>query len=176
MARTARTRRERKPSRTASAKPAPKKSKSINKRELAALIGVSVTAVDGWIARGCPAIERGGLGRRWRFDPDAVRAWLESRRHGRTEHALRAQQIRLARARADRIELDLAIKREDIVDARDVEAALSEEYSKLREQLLSIPDRAASHFPAADRDRVREILVAILRASLDALSPNGDGG
>lgn len=51
-----------------------------NKAAMAMFFEVSPQALDGWIRRGCPAVERGTVGKNWTFDLLAVIRWrLESR-------------------------------------------------------------------------------------------------
>lgn len=49
-----------------------------NKADLAAWFGVTLGAVDGWIRRGCPAIQRGKQGTPWVFDLRDVAEWRYS--------------------------------------------------------------------------------------------------
>ena len=52
----------------------------VNKAAMAVFFEVSPQALDGWIRRGCPAIERGTVGKSWTFDLLAVIRWrMESR-------------------------------------------------------------------------------------------------
>ena len=46
-----------------------------NKAELAAWFGVSLPAVDAWIRRGCPTVQRGARGVPWVFDLLEVAQW-----------------------------------------------------------------------------------------------------
>lgn len=46
-----------------------------NKALVADFFGVSVPAVDGWIRRGCPYVQRGDKGRPWVFDLLQVAEW-----------------------------------------------------------------------------------------------------
>jgi phage terminase Nu1 subunit (DNA packaging protein) len=133
-----------------------------------------VQAVDGWIKRGVPHLERGGRGRAWKFDPEAVERWIAARKAGRSEHVLRTEQIRLTRARADRAEIDLSKLRGEILDAADVTAAIAHEYARLREELLQIPGRHAPALHAcATTEALEELLADAIRAALAALSGNG---
>ncbi|MDB5886600.1 MAG: terminase [Polaromonas sp.] len=47
----------------------------VNKAAMAVFFEVSPQALDGWIRRGCPAIERGTVGKSWTFDLLAVIRW-----------------------------------------------------------------------------------------------------
>lgn len=52
----------------------------VNKAAMAVFFEVSPQALDGWIRRGCPAIERGTVGKSWTFDLLAVIRWrMDSR-------------------------------------------------------------------------------------------------
>ena len=51
----------------------------LNKAELATDLEVSLPTVDAWVRRGCPVLERGGLGRPYRFDWRDVVEWLGRR-------------------------------------------------------------------------------------------------
>ncbi len=46
-----------------------------NKAGLAEFFGVSPNAIDGWIRRGCPVVERGGMHKPWVFDVLEVAQW-----------------------------------------------------------------------------------------------------
>jgi phage terminase Nu1 subunit (DNA packaging protein) len=46
-----------------------------NKAEVALWFGVSLPAVDGWIRRGCPVVQRGARGVAWVLDLLAVAEW-----------------------------------------------------------------------------------------------------
>lgn len=50
-------------------------SRQANKAGVAEFFGVSVPAVDGWIRRGCPAVQRGQRGVPWVFDLLQVAEW-----------------------------------------------------------------------------------------------------
>lgn len=55
----------------------------VNKVQLAAALGISMPTLSTWILRhgaGFPVIERGGRSGGWRFDLDAVMAFLDARR------------------------------------------------------------------------------------------------
>lgn len=50
-----------------------------NKSEVAEWFEVSLPAVNGWIRRGCPYVQRGGQSAPWTFDLLAVAEWRYSR-------------------------------------------------------------------------------------------------
>lgn len=66
----------------------------VNKRELARILEISVPTLDETIARfhnSFPIVERGWNGRSWRFDVDAVIAFLREKQDERKRDALLAQ-------------------------------------------------------------------------------------
>lgn len=56
-----------------------------NKNELAEFFGVSLPAVDAWIRKDIPAVQRGRKGAPWVFDLRAVAQWYYSSAVGETE-------------------------------------------------------------------------------------------
>jgi phage terminase Nu1 subunit (DNA packaging protein) len=58
----------------------------LNKAELATDLEVSLPTVDAWVRRGCPVLERGGLGRPYRFDWRDVVEWLGRRNRMARRH------------------------------------------------------------------------------------------
>lgn len=50
-------------------------SRRANKADVAGWFGVSLVAVDGWIRRGCPAVQQGKKGTPWVFDLLEVAEW-----------------------------------------------------------------------------------------------------
>jgi hypothetical protein len=63
-------------------KPGPRylyeRSTKLNRTELAQGFEVSLTTIDNWIRRGMPYLQKGGPGKVWDFDRDAVDEWRSS--------------------------------------------------------------------------------------------------
>lgn len=82
--------------------------------ETAALLGVSATAMMKYRKAGCPCAREG---RHWYFEMPAVVAWLLER--DRRRAGLREAQARLLKARADLMEMEVARRRAEAVDAAE---------------------------------------------------------
>lgn len=120
----------------------------VNKRELAEVFGASQPAIDKWHDQGLPILERGGPGKSNRYDTAEVHRWLLERAAARADrHAssldLNAERARLAKAQADRYELELEHRRGEIVDTIEAMEAWGEVVQNVRARLLAIPSKAA---------------------------------
>ena len=51
----------------------------MNKHDVAVMLGCNRSTVDDWIRKGLPVATRGGLGKPWTFDRDAVLAWKQNK-------------------------------------------------------------------------------------------------
>jgi phage terminase Nu1 subunit (DNA packaging protein) len=132
----------------------------VNKKELAKLFGVSVQAVDGWINRDCPVEEAPtGPGTGYRFDTAKVAAWrsqvavdeatanIEPEGEGGESYAeaQRRKEIAVANLR----ELELSLKKSELVSRQEVEDAAFTRARIERDALLNWPQRIAPFIAAA---------------------------
>ena len=51
--------------------------KSVNRKELSEIMGVSKPTIDKWVERGCPFEIKGGRGKEWIFNITGVIKWRE---------------------------------------------------------------------------------------------------
>ena len=95
---------------------------------------------------GLPRVTRG------KYDVDAVLDWyiahLERRLAGESDEdsdavALRKHELRLAAAKADTQELDLAVQRRELVAIADVEKQMTDLVITTKARILSVPARVA---------------------------------
>jgi len=78
---------------------------------------------------------------------------------------------RRAKADAERAELELAVRRSELVEVNAVVQRVFEIHRMVRDRILAIPDRLAAQLAAEpDQARVRLALDAELRLALEALS------
>lgn len=163
-------------------------SATVNKRDLAALLGISVPTLDRWIVEWpmFPVVQRGDKGRAWSFDPDAARAFVagqlqeERRREAEREAGLDAFDLpvedgdgdkarvicpadRLTMARLARLHREEAERAGRLMPVTAVEAALTE---GLPELLRSVRDavRAWCVAQGVPADETRLFDSAIARA------------
>ena len=142
----------------------------VQKREAAAFFGVSVQALDGWFNRGCPIAEQDAHGRIKAVDLSAMARW----RIGLAEGNLDADRARLARAQAERTELDLAELQGQVVRTDEVVAAWSAEVARARTRLLSLPNKLGPQCRSAATDAAAAGLIeAEVLQALEELSSDG---
>lgn len=115
----------------------------LNKAELAEAFGMSPQAVDGWIRRGCPAVQRGARGTPWIFDVLEVARW----RYAASDAAPAVNpdemtpQDRKAWFDSEAKRRDLQERDRELVRAADLERAVATAFAGLSQELLSLPDR-----------------------------------
>ena len=145
----------------------------MNKAQLAETLGVSIEAINAWIRRGCPYKRRGRNGAAWEFDLQAVLRWRADRQAEKASHTpSRLWVDRLEKAKALQAEVELGIAMGRLVDSKRVEDGAFRLGRRVRDALLSVPDRVAPLL-AAEMD-VRKI-DALLRREL-TLALEGLGG
>lgn len=94
----------------------------LTRAELASCLGVTPSAIDGYVRRGCPVAERGrgpGRGNGMRFFLPDVADWRHVRRALRKQStdpdSMAGIRLRLARAQAEMAEISLARRRDEYV-------------------------------------------------------------
>lgn len=150
---------------------------TINKAELARAFGVSTTAIDNWLSRGCPYVAAPDRpGKAYRFNLAAVVAWRIERL---TETAATAggdvdlaeAKRRRAVAEAELAELDLAERRGDLLARDDVDAAMTGAFARVRARMLALPSAvAAAAADEAEPGRVQALLADAVHEALAELS------
>ncbi|MFZ5586133.1 MAG: terminase small subunit [Thermodesulfobacteriota bacterium] len=154
-------------------KPAEKrpKGKLVNRAELASLFGVSANTVSNWLSRGCPCVQRGGLGKPWTFDTAAVVQWLANRNpdNGQITEDPDEKEWRKRRmaAEARRAEMALAKDEAELISADEVAKAAFDAARTLRDAILAIPDRISEELAVeTDSDAVHQRLTLELTNAL----------
>jgi terminase small subunit / prophage DNA-packing protein len=148
--------------------------KIVNKAELASLFGVSITAVDKWLGRGCPYLEKGGPSKGYKFDTAAVAEW---RSEEAAEQAVELSDpgtdpaIRKLSAEASLAELKLAREEGSLVPIADVERGWSMLIAACRSRLLAVPVKCAAMARAAESTEAARALIE--KAITEALNELG---
>lgn len=146
-----------------------------SKARCAEFFGVTPSAVDGWIRRGCPVVTHGSQTSayvldllavaRWRFDRDRPppadpEAMMPTDRRAWYEGEARRRQL-----------LDRAA---ELIPAADVERAIARAVALITAHLEGVPDRlAAIDLPPAVVQAVRADIAAHLGAMRDRLAHLG---
>ena len=151
--------------------------RQVNRSELAAVFGVSLTTVDTWVRAAMPVVQpAAGKGKPWIFDTAAVNRWREQRaaaeaagQEVQDEAALR---LRKLAAEAKSAELKLAHEMNLVAPLDEVERTwsriLSEVQSTLRGRLIV---RLASQLVGETNERTfKRIALEEVDAVLQSLS------
>lgn len=159
------------------------KGRAVNLTELAALWGVSMTAVRDWIRNGCPYEQTADRrqGRQWVFDTAAVAAWRE-------EHAVASamgdlKQVDIGELRRRKLaaetgtaELEFGLRRGELIEVEKVADIVAGEYSDLRAKLLSLATKVAAPLGRARTIAQRKVIIHdAICESLAELSYDGGG-
>lgn len=123
---------------------------TVSTSELAEILKISVRNVDMLVTRG--VLEKIGPAR---FDTRAaIGSYLDYARRGGNS-ALDSEKLRLTRENADKVEIQNATARRELLPAADVEREWSSALRDLRAALLALPARVQTRLPPSDRTRCR---------------------
>lgn len=133
-----------------------------NKAQIAEFFEVSTNAVDGWIRRGCPFIQRGDLRTPWIFDMLKVAEWRYTRqKRARVENPdeLRPKDRRdWYEGEKSRVEVEK--RKADLINREEYHAERARIISVITECLSRLPDKltTACELPPAASAVLRETL------------------
>jgi phage terminase Nu1 subunit (DNA packaging protein) len=153
--------------------------KIVNKRELAEVFGVSPQAIDGWLSRGCPVLEKGAPLVGYKFDTAAVAEWRAEQRVseaiGGNKPASQEDAFqRKTAAEAALAELKLARELGQLVTLEDVERVWQNLAAMCRARMLAIPSNIARlAFSAESVDEARAIIENAIHEALNELAAAG---
>lgn len=133
----------------------------IGQENIAAVFGVAPKTVVEWQEAGFPVAKRGSPGIPSEYETEACINWLVEREVKKVQ--AEKPQDRLARVQADRIELELAEKRGQLINAAELEPKLKAAAVAAREHWLDAVPRLARELP--DDLQARE---ALLQAEFEA--------
>lgn len=141
---------------------------------LAQIFGITPETVRQWQAAGMPYTPREAIGGGNAYDTVTVIRWrIERELRGAGQES---QKDRLSRLQADRLELELAEKRGELVPAAEIEPAWSGMVQAARAQLLAFPARAAMQLAELHTfEQRRDLLVREIDTALQKLAEY-DGG
>lgn len=139
----------------------------VPRSELAFTLALSETRVAELVKSGVLPQPQG----RGKFDLGAsVRAYLYYSR-SQTKGTLAEEKTRLTKAKADREELNLAVRSKELIEVSTVEKVVFEKARQTREGLLSLADRLAGILaPITEQSKVHVILTKEIHQALEALT------
>lgn len=143
--------------------------KIVNKRDLAEIIGVSERALTDWQREGLPVVYSGERGESNQYDTEQVIAWMIARELAKVQ--VESQKDRLSRLQGDKVELEIAEKRGQLVPVEHIEPAWNAMVTSARSFLRSQPDRLAHLLEVTDGvDAKRDLLMEAFDDALRKLS------
>lgn len=148
----------------------------LNRAEMAHHLGIGAPTLDDWVRRGCPVVQRGGRGRPWQFNSADVRDWRDDdiRRAAARVEESSADELkrRKLQAETERVELDLARAKAEVVEVRQFERALEKAFGEVRTSLrAALPERAVRRLLCeGDETRFKETLLEEVDQALAALA------
>lgn len=124
---------------------------TVNKSQLAAFLGHDVNTIDSYVRQGMPFISKAdrSTGKTWEFDTAKVVRWLQDRaaKSSEGEAAIKMELAeahrRRAVAEAQMAELELAKKREEVVNYQAVLKAGVDSYRTCAQRLMTISRKLA---------------------------------
>jgi phage terminase Nu1 subunit (DNA packaging protein) len=122
---------------------APTYQRVVNKAAAAMFFGVSPQSIDGWIRRGCPAVERGAQGKQWKFDLLDLAKWrfgLQAGEDGSIDPSAMTPKDRLDHYRALREQSKHQQEVGELISSDEYERALSTSLKQVAMMLESLPD------------------------------------
>jgi phage terminase Nu1 subunit (DNA packaging protein) len=137
-------------------------------RDLARAFGVTVKSIQRWSEMGMPRLENG------RYELARCIEWRRQTDREQFEAAnettdIRAEKLRKARLEADLLEIELADKQGKLMTVQQFDEVVTEAYSAVKTQLLTLPARAAHDFVGlenqkAAREKLREYVLDVMKA------------
>lgn len=141
-----------------------------NKAEVAEFFDVSPQAVDGWIRRGCPAVERGARGKSWVFDLLAVAEWriTGGRQDGDVDPEKMSPADRKAWYDGEARRREIQIKDRELIPASEVEQVIATAFSAIAQGLRSLPDNIERRTGCGPD--VLEVIEQVIDAEMSSLA------
>lgn len=140
----------------------------IGQEDIADLFGVAPKTIVEWQESGFPVAVRGGPGVPSEYDSQACIAWLVGRELRKVQSEGPAD--RLARVKADAIEMDNAVKRQTLIPADRIEPRLKAAKVFAIEAWRNEPARLAREVTGKDAQEAEDILAEAFDAYLVRLS------
>ena len=117
-------------------------------QDIAEIFGVTYGTIEKWRLKKLRK-RKGDDQRKTYYDiREVMQARKEKMEPGKTK-ALFEEQAELARTRREKLELDIAIQKEQLIEKRDVERQAFETARRVRDYLLNIPNRIAGEVTSA---------------------------
>ena len=155
------------------------KGRTLNKNEVAEFFGVHLSTVNTWVRKGCPVESKGTNGKDWRMDSKAVHEWREQLIVDRLTPDTQGMDIEEARLRkvaaeAAMVELDLAVRKGELLEMDAIAELCGNDYANLRAKLLAMPYKLASQaVTISDTVEMTALIESLIVEALEELTVDG---
>ena len=144
----------------------------VSQQELADLFEFSAKSISLWQRDGLPILLETENGLANQYDTAAVHRWLMARELAKVKGE--SEKDRLARLQGDKIEMELAIARRELVPIKEIDPAWAGVTTSIRQALLSLPARTAPLLAQMDGvDKIRDLLDEMIAETLQKLADDG---
>ncbi len=150
----------------------------VNQADIAVIFGVQPRTVRSWVRCGLPEVQRGGSGRPSLYNTAEVARWREEQA-ALAATAAEPADIETARRRklfaeAGLAEMELGMRRGELISIEHVGAVVESEYAVLRSLALSLPGEMASELAQRPKGEIEVLLSAKIAEILGALQADED--
>jgi len=150
--------------------------KIVNRSQLASILNRNVSTIDNWVRRGMPYTRKGAKGSQWFFNLTDVISWRE--RVIIEEEYAKHQDVEYEEARRRKmvaeallLELDLDLRRRNLIPAKDIHEAIAIRYTSIKQRLRAIPARISSAIVGIEDElECRHLLLEEIDSALLELS------
>lgn len=149
------------------------------KKDVAIVFGISVQALDAWIARGCPVESRASNGRIQSFYLPDVCAWRLQQFEasspldgGGDDQQLNpvAEHARKEKEMADKLAMENAVTRGELLPVESVAALWVGVLTDCKKKFLALPSKLAPRVIGKSREQARGILESAIHDALRGLA------
>lgn len=150
----------------------------VNKRELAKIFGVAEETITQWMKAGMPikAQRKGTRGNEYET-VDCIRWYLHRDSSGAGALDLNQERARLAKAQADKTELEAAELRGELARYEEISTHWTRQTAACRSRLLVIPSKVAPRVRVAGTDSdAASVIQSEICEALEELSGDGIPG
>ena len=143
---------------------------TMNKRQLAKALGVSLSTVDKWLLKQDFPSKK--VGNRYCFDIEEVKKWLKKREKDRAKlNTLSKERAKLIRANAQLKELQLKKLKGELIEKQVAFEAFAFTLTRMRDKLIAIPHKSAPLLiTAKSLQEIKQILEDLIREVLNEIS------
>ncbi|MBB4287678.1 terminase small subunit [Roseospira goensis] len=150
----------------------------VSQTELAAIMGVTAMTVRAWERKGMPVARKGSRGRPGQYNTADVMRWRAEQAAQAATGDTNAMDMEEAKRRktaaeAALAEMDLALRRGELVDVETVGRLVAEEYATVRANIMAMPGELAPDLEHLAVLEIEELLTSKITDILDALSADG---